>query len=174
MKKSIPSIAILLAASLAACNATDGERFKTQKADYVFTSTTSTLTSYGANLLYMEDQHFRCPSISGMSSDSSFTRSYLRANAPLPNFTLKTIQGIRSDAQSAFGFSISNLPAGLFDIYRRCNASSSEKYVTSCPDDYIIVDDCSQTSTAVKACMLIREGTHRLVISAHPEDDKAC
>lgn len=174
MKSPIPAIAILLAGALAACNATDVERFKTQRASYIFASTTSTLTAYGADMLETEELHFRCPSISGMSSDSLVTPTYLRANAPLPNITIKTIQGVRSDAQSAFGFSLSNLPAGMFDIYQRCNASSTEKYVTSCPRDYTIVDDCAQADSYVKSCMLVKEGSHKLVISAHPEDDKAC
>ena len=173
MRRHSHTAIFLFAATLAACNATDGERFNTQKYDYVFATISSTLTAYGASFISAPDAHFRCPAISGMSADPSVMASYARANAPLPNFTLSSVKGMRSDAMGAFGISLSDLPAGLLDIYQRCNASSTERYVTSCPDDYTIVESCSQTSGS-KECILIREGTHRLVISAHPENDKAC
>ena len=173
MKHPLPTLALLLADALPACNATDGERFKSQKNTYIFETTTSTLTANGASVTGFE-LNFRCPSITGMSSDTVALATTMRANAPLPNLTLQSIQGIRSDTLGAFGFSISGLPTSLLDIYQRCNASSTEKYVTSCPDDYTLVSDCAEATGNTKTCMLVREGTHRLVISAHPNSDKAC
>ncbi len=159
--------------TLISCNSTDSERFNDQRESYIFDSTSTTLTAFGASKTDDDaNSNFRCPSVSGMSGETSLTVFSAKANAPLPHFTLKTIPGIRSDAAGGIGISLSELPVGMLDIYQRCNSTTSEKYVTSCPLDYDIVDKCENTDQ--KECMLLYEGTHRLVISSVINDDDFC
>lgn len=158
-----------------ACNASDGERFTRQEAYYTLDLTTSTLTAYGASRpSVVEEEAFRCPTVSGMSSESNLTVFSVQAHALLPHFTLSSALGIRSDAQGGIGISIKNFPVGLLDIYRRCNASSTERLSTSCPEYYQIVNECSPASDNVRECVQIYEGTHELVVSAVMDDSLSC
>lgn len=159
--------------TIAACNSNENERFNDQEDSYLFESTTSTLMAHGASKLEDDGSMFRCPTVSGMSSESSLTVFKARANAPLPHFTLSSIANVRSDASGGFGISLADFPVGLLDIYQRCNSTSYEKLTTSCPSDYTIVDACGENSDA-KECALIYEGTHKLVISSQISSDRAC
>ena len=170
-----PFLAIAAAIALAtACNSIDNERFNEQKESYIFESTTSRLVAFGAGKIESESDNamFRCPTVSGMSNESSLTVFQARANAPLPHFTVHTVASVTSAMQGGFGFSLADFPIETLDVYERCNASSFEKLVTACPDGYEVVDACS--SNTAKECVLRHEGTHRLVISAHIDDDRAC
>ncbi len=164
---------ILASASLLACNSSDGERFNEQKDSYIFSSTSTTITAFGASRIE-DDSPFRCPSVSGMSSESNIAYFPVRANAPLPQFAVKTVPGVRADTQGGIGISMSDMPIGLLDIYFRCNSTSSERLTNACPAGYEIVEACSDASEAKKECVLIYEGTHRLVVSSQVTDEKNC
>lgn len=158
-----------------ACNSDIGNRFDTQKNNYAFSSTTSELTAYGASSVDNNyNVSFRCPVASNMSSETDLTIFYTRANSPLPVFKLSTIAGIRSDTTSGYGISLADFPVGMLDIYQKCNSNTQEKLLTSCPDDYDIVDECSPASDNAKECVLIYEGTHYLTVTAQMIDDDTC
>lgn len=157
-----------------ACNTTDGARFSDQTKDYVFASTSTHLTAYGAYRIEdSEGEVFRCPSISGLGRESDMTSFHARATSANPSFSIESIQGVRGDSSNPLGIALYDLPMGLLDVYQRCASGASEKYVTSCPSSYTIVDACDPTSTA-NTCALIYEGTHRLVISAMMDGDDSC
>ncbi len=164
-----------LAAASFACNSTSNDRFNNQQDSYVFETTSSKLSAYGASSIDGDDSTgFRCPAVSGMSSESNVTVFHARANANYPHFTLRTISGIRGDSQGGFGISMMDLPVGLLDIYQRCGIVSQEKLTTFCPPGYAIVDDCSSVASGENACALIYEGSHRLVVSATMNDAVSC
>ena len=157
------------------CNSTEGERFTEQEGFYVFASNSSTLKAYGAGRTEKTSGTvFRCPAVSGMAAESSLTVFKAKAHGALPHFTLDTIPGIRGDAQGGIGISLSELPAGLLDMYEKCHSASYEKLTTSCPEGYKIVEECSPSNANKNECRLIHEGTHKLVISAQINDDDHC
>ena len=160
---------------LQACNSDSGSRFEEQKNSYTFSSTSSVLTAYGASSVKEDTSvSFRCPTASNMSSETDLTIFHARANSPLPVFTLDTIAGIRSDATSGYGISLSHFPVGMLDIYQRCNSNTQEKLLTSCPIDHEIVESCSPASANAKECVLIYEGTHYLTVTAKMNDSETC
>ena len=166
-------IAILLAT--AACNSADGERFSNQTGDYMFVSTTSMLMAYGASHVDNDSASaFRCPSLSGMRNETGLTVFYAQANGITPHFAIDSVNGLRGDANGGFGISLVDLPVGMLDIYERCHASTSERLLTMCPDDYEIVDSCSHAPEGTKACARINIGTHKLVAYATVSDDDEC
>lgn len=168
-------VCLLSMIGLCGCNSTEGERFNEQKDYYNFTSNTSTLNVYGASrTIENNNDVFRCPVISGMATETNLTVFQAKAHGALPHLTLKTIPGIRSDAQGGIGISIKDLPAGLLDIYEKCNSTSYERLMTSCPEDYKIVESCDDAKKSEDACRLIHKGTHRLVISAQINEDDNC
>lgn len=157
-----------------ACNSSDSERY-TNQLDYTTASqTTSVLTSFGATRVWGSTDFFRCPTVSGITSSNNFTVFSAQAIAPLPHFTLESTLGIRSDSSGGFAISLSQFPIGLLDVYKRCNASPSEQFLTSCPLRYTIVDECSAEGQGVHECVKLYEGTHKLVISAEVAEDEAC
>ncbi|MCL2324943.1 MAG: hypothetical protein FWC40_00350 [Proteobacteria bacterium] len=165
----------LVSCLLCACNFDVGSRFQEQEADYVFTSNSTTLTAYGATRIAGKtDQAYRCPAVSGLNRDSDVSVFFATAHSLLPHFTIESIQGIRSDTAPTVGVSLSNLPMGMLDIYRRCNASSQERFVTSCPSNHTIVEACPEGTMTQNECVLVHEGTHRLVISAMHEASTSC
>ncbi len=158
-----------------ACNPTASERFAQQTEYTAATQTTSTLTAYGASRIDALSDRFRCPSVSGIASSNNVTVFSARANASMPYFALESAFGIRSDASGGFAVSLSEFPAGLLDIYERCNSTPTERFVTSCPDSYEIVDECSSGDfNSAQECIKRYEGTHKLVISAEVSDDETC
>ena len=97
-----PLILSALGLALLACNSTDSERFNAQRESYVFDTTSTTLTAFGASRTDDDpDSSFRCPNVSGMSGETSLTVFNARANALLPHFTIKSVAGIRGDAALA-------------------------------------------------------------------------
>ena len=79
------------------------------------------------------------------------------------------------DTAGGFAVSLSEFPIGLLDIYMRCNSSPTDRYVTSCPERYRIVESCDKSEDMIGAeCVKLYEGTHKLVISAEVPDDKTC
>ena len=167
--------AILLAIITASCNSTEGERFNKQQDYYTFSSTTSTLTAHGASLVDdIGTSAFRCPSISGMSSESNLAVFYAQANAPTPSFTLETVAGIRGDSGGGVGISLRDMPLGMLDIYERCNSTSYEKLMTACPLGYELVKECSDPELGAKECVQVYDGTHRIIVHSIVSDDPAC
>ena len=157
------------------CNSTDGNRFSEQEGYDLFASNSSTLKAFGASRIEREsDRVFRCPSVSGMGSETSLTVFKAKAHGAMPHFTLDTIPGIRSDAQGGIGISLEGLPVGVLDIYEKCHASSYEKLTTACPPHYDIVETCSSAHLDKEECRLIHRGTHRLVVSAQVNNDESC
>ena len=157
------------------CNSVDGTRFNDQEAYYTLSSGSMTLTAYGASSTHDDTtKSFRCPSVSGMSRETNVSSFELRANSLTPHFVLDTINGIRSDTASPVGISLSNLPMGMLDIYKRCQATSSEQYVIACPSNYTIVDSCESALDASTSCELVYEGTHELVISSMVNENESC
>lgn len=133
------------------------------------------MTAYGATYIAAETERFRCPSISGISSSNNVTVFTAQASAPTPHFTLESSFGIRGDTAGGFAVSLSAFPIGLLDIYMRCNSSPTDRYVTSCPERYRIVESCDKSEDMIGAeCVKLYEGTHKLVISAEVPDDKTC
>ena len=176
MKRHLTRLtAIGLLVGAMACNATDQERFSSQQSYRQMSQTTSTLTAYGATYIAAETERFRCPSISGISSSNNVTVFTAQASAPTPHFTLESSFGIRGDTAGGFAVSLSEFPIGLLDIYMRCNSSPTDRYVTSCPERYRIVESCDKSEDMIGAeCVKLYEGTHKLVISAEVPDDKTC
>ena len=173
LNKSIYIIASV--AFLCGCNTTDVERFLAQEERYVLSLTTSTLTAYGATQIEDSGEDiFRCPSVSGMASESGLTVFRARAHVPYPHFTLSSAHGIRSDATGAIAVSLSDFPVGLLDIYERCNSTASERYVTSCPYTYEIVETCSDASENARECVQVYSGTHQLVVTATADNSQTC
>ena len=147
------------------CNSTDNERFSGQLEYFIFGSTTSVLEAHGASKVSNTSTNaFRCPSISGMSSESDLTVFYASANAPTPSFSLTTVAGIRGDTSGGIGISLSNLPLGMLDIFERCNSTSYEKLMTACPSGYTLVDECSDVALGAKECRQVYSGTHQIVM----------
>jgi len=141
----------------------------------VFTSGSTTLTAYGATRIAgTADQVYRCPAVSGLNRDSDVSAFFAAAHSLSPHFTVESIHGIRSDTAPTLGISLSNLPMGMFDVYRRCNASFQERFVTSCPSNHTLVEACSEDEVALNQCVLVHEGTHRLVVSAVYEANTSC
>lgn len=168
------SVFIVGIIGVAACNATDQERFSSQQSYVQISQTTSTLTAHGATYVKTDTERFRCPTISGISSSNDVTVFSVQANAPTPHFTLESSFGIRGDTTGGFAVSMSEFPIGLLDIYMRCNSSPSDRYVTSCPERYEIVESCEAENAAGAECVKLYEGTHRLVVSAEISEDATC
>ncbi len=164
------------AAALCGCNSADGTRFSDQLDYYVLSSTAMTLTAFGASSPDDDmTQAFQCPAASGMSRESNITLFEVRANTLTPHFMLDTTQGIRSDTANAVGISISNIQMGMLDVFKRCQSTSSEQYVTYCPSStYTIVDSCDTAEDPATACEQVYEGTHRLVVSSVVDDSASC
>lgn len=170
------SFAICIGAlSLCACNSSSDERFIEQESSYVLSLTTSELKAYGASAIDDNSgELFRCPSVSEMSSESDIAIFRGRADALLPSFTLESVNGIRSDASGGVAISLTEVPIGMLDIYMRCNRTLTDRYATSCPSNYKIVDECSSASDNLKECVLVSRGAYELKIAAEVTDDDAC
>lgn len=156
------------------CGSGDGSRFAEQLDYYTLGSNSMMLTTYGASS--PSDSYtssFRCPSVSGLSRDANVSVMHVRANMHQPMFMLTSSQGIRSDTASSVGVSVGELPMGMLDIYKRCQSTSSEQYVTACPPSYTLVEQCDEES-AENTCEKIWEGTHKLVVSASVLDMDVC
>jgi len=166
----------LAAATLCGCNSSDGTRFSDQVDYYVLSSSAMTLSAFGASSPDDEaNQTFQCPAASGLSRESNVTFFEVRANSLTPHFLLDATQGIRSDTSNAVGISIRDIQMGMLDVYKRCQSTSSEQYVTYCPSStYTIVDNCANASDPATSCELVHKGTHRLVVSSVVNDNAAC
>ena len=163
-----------LAILLGGCGSSEGSRFSEQLEYFTLGASSMVLTAYGASTPTDNNTYvFRCPSVSGLSRDASVSVMHVRANMNLPFFTLNSSLGIRSDSASSVGVSMQELPLGMLDIYKRCQSTSSEQYVTSCPEDYTLVEDCEKT-TEENTCQKMWEGTHHLVISSRIIDSDDC
>ena len=160
---------------LGGCGSSEGSRFSEQLEYFTLGSTSMMLTAYGASSPSdsMNNYAFRCPSVSGLSRDSNVSVMRVRANMNQPVFMVTSSLGIRSDTASSVGVSMSEFPLGMLDIYKRCQSTSSEQYVTACPADYTIVETC-EGENRPDTCEKIWEGTHELVVTASVLDDEDC
>ncbi|OIP40492.1 MAG: hypothetical protein AUK47_08380 [Deltaproteobacteria bacterium CG2_30_63_29] len=171
---------------LTACNSTDGQRFRDQEEWQRFDSQTYVLQLHGARFRQPapEVKTFVCPDLPGDITLPINDISVFDIDATSPTPLLEVdLDYSRTSTQCSdinseqIGIMLKGLPVGSVDLFRRCDETDSNRFVTRCASverlhEQRIVESC--VGAEPEECEQVVWGQYDLIAYSEYLDDPAC